>query len=153
MQNILLAFTLLLAAAPLGATPVQNHVSGSFEVEIVPTESTSAMGVATSRLAVTKHFSGGLIAESKGEMLTAAGGEAGSAAYVLIERVSGTLDGKAGSFALAHLGLMDRGTPDLRIAIVPGSGGGALTGITGSLVIRIDGKQHFYDLDYSLPTR
>lgn len=151
MRNILLLLALLLVADPVGAAPVQHHVSGSFEVAIVPTESADAEGVATSRLMVTKHFTGGLVADSKGEMLTAAGAEKGSAAYVLIERVTGTLDGKAGSFALAHLGLMARGVPDLRIAIVPGSGSGALAGIAGSLDIRIEGKQHFYDLNYALP--
>ena len=69
---------------------------------------------------------------------------------MLIERVTGTLEGKAGSFVIAHLGIMERGKPDLRDAIVPDSGSGELTGLSGSLTIRIEGGVHYYDLDYSL---
>ena len=150
MRNIFAALLLLLAAPALGE-PVMQHASGTFEVSITPAADNSADGVTLGRMTVAKTFAGPLTATSQGDMLTGAGTVAGSAAYVMIERVTGSLDGKAGSFALAHIGVMDRGKPDLRVMIVPDSGSGALAGISGTLVIRIEGGKHFYDLDYRLP--
>ena len=150
MRNIFAAVLLLLAAPALGE-PIVQHVTGTFEVNITPVTTDSADGVTLGRMTVAKSFAGPLTAVSKGDMLTGAGGVAGSAAYVMIERVTGTLDGKAGSFALAHIGVMDRGKPELRVMIVPDSGSGGLAGISGTLVIRIEGGKHFYDLDYRLP--
>jgi len=150
MRNIFAALLLLLAAPALGE-PVMQHASGTFEVSITPAADNSADGVTLGRMTVAKTFAGPLTATSQGDMLTGAGTVAGSAAYVMIERVTGSLDGKAGSFALAHIGVMDRGKPDLRVMIVPDSGSGALAGISGTLVIRIEGGKHFYGLDYRLP--
>lgn len=130
-----------------------QHASGTFVVKITPAAQDDAGGVALGRLLVDKTFSGPLSAVSHGDMLTASGAVTQSAAYVLIERISGTLGGKAGSFALAHLGIMDRGIPTLRIVIVPDSGTGALIGLAGSLSIRIEGGAHFYDLAYTLAPR
>ncbi|MBC7522015.1 MAG: DUF3224 domain-containing protein [Sandarakinorhabdus sp.] len=127
-----------------------QHASGTFDVKITPAEQSGADGIALGRLAVDKVFAGPLAATSHGEMLTASGTVSASAAYVLIEQVRGTLGGKAGSFALAHIGIMNRGAPDLRVVIVPDSGTGALVGITGTLAIRIEGGKHFYDLDYAI---
>jgi hypothetical protein len=149
MQNIFAALLLLLAAPALGE-PAMQHATGTFEVTITPAGNDSADGVTLGRMTVTKTFAGPLTARSQGDMLTGAGTVAGSAAYVMIERVMGTLDGKAGSFALAHIGVMDRGKPDLRVMIVPDSGSGGLTGISGTLVIRIEGGKHYYDLDYRI---
>lgn len=149
MRNILATLLLLLAAPALGE-PIMQHASGTFEVKITPAANDSADGVTLGRMTVAKQFSGPLTATSQGDMLTGAGTVAGSAAYVLIERVTGSLDGRAGSFALAHLGVMDRGKPELRVTIVPDSGSGGLAGISGTLVIRIEGGKHYYDLDYRL---
>lgn len=68
-----------------------------------------------------------------------------------MERVTGTLDGKNGSFALQHFGTMNRGKQHLRIEIVPDSGTGELTGISGTMDIIIEKGAHFYVLDYALP--
>ncbi len=149
MQNILATLLLLLAAPALGE-PMMQHATGTFEVTITPAANDSADGVTLGRMTVAKQFAGPLTAKSHGDMLTGAGTVAGSAAYVMIERVTGTLAGKAGSFALAHIGVMDRSKPDLKVMIVPDSGSGALAGISGTLSIRIEGGKHFYDLDYRL---
>lgn len=130
-----------------------QHAVGTFEVKITPAANSNDGDVSLARLRVDKVFSGGLKAVSSGDMLTAAGGVKGSAAYVLIERVTGTLDGKAGSFAFMHSATMNRGTPDQRITIVPDSGSGALTGLTGAMTMRIDGGVHHYDLEYAIVPR
>ena len=151
MRNIFAALLLLLAAPALGE-PATQHATGTLEVSITPAANDSADGVTLGRMTVAKSFAGPLTAKSQGDMLTGAGTLAGSAAYVMIERVTGMLDGKAGSFALAYIGVMVRGKPDLRVMIVPDSGSGALAGITGTLTIRIEGGKHFYDLDYRMPS-
>ncbi|WP_426169102.1 DUF3224 domain-containing protein [Sandarakinorhabdus sp. DWP1-3-1] len=129
-----------------------QHATGTFAVKMAPAAQTSAGGVALARMTVTKAFSGGMTATAEGDMLTAAGAVPESAAYVLIERVTGSIDGKAGSFAFMHHATMDRGKPDQHISIVPDSGSGGLAGISGAMTMRIDdGGVHHYDLAYRLP--
>ncbi|MFZ0704712.1 MAG: DUF3224 domain-containing protein [Candidatus Korobacteraceae bacterium] len=128
-----------------------NNASGPFDVKLTPqpladTAADSGLG----RMSLDKQFHGDLEATSVGEMLTAmSSGVQGSGAYVAVERITGTLQGRSGSFALYHIGVMNRGVPQLTITVVPDSGTGELTGITGKLNIRIepDGK-HFYDFEY-----
>jgi hypothetical protein len=76
----------------------------------------------------------------------------GSAGYVAVERVTGTLHGRSGSFALQHFGVMNRGVPELKVIVVPDSGDGRLEGLSGTLAIKIENGKHFYEFDYSLPT-
>ncbi len=143
------AMAVLLTAATT-AEAATMHAIGTFEVKMSAEDNAAADGVATGRMAVTKVFAGGLAASARGQMLTAVGTVAGSAAYVLIEQVSGTLDGKAGSFVLMHSATMDRGAPDQRITVVPDTGTGALAGLTGTMTMRIDGGVHHYDLAYGI---
>jgi hypothetical protein len=75
----------------------------------------------------------------------------GSGVYVAIERVTGTLNGRSGTFVLAHRGTMTRGAQDLVITIVPDSGTDGLAGIAGSMTITITDGKHFYDLEFTLP--
>ena len=103
------------------------------------------------RMSLDKQFHGDLDGTSHGEMLTAAGTVKSSAAYVAIERFTGTLHGHEGSFALHHTGLMTRGTPGLTISVVPDSGTEGLTGLTGTMTINIVDGKHSYGFDYSLP--
>jgi hypothetical protein len=104
------------------------------------------------RMSIDKQFHGELEASSKGEMLTAMTEVKGSAGYVAIERVTGTLAGRSGTFILQHTGRMTRGTPELSVTVVPDSGSGQLAGLTGKMTIRIEaGGEHFYEFDYSLP--
>lgn len=132
-------------------TRVTTHARGSFEVKLNPQGSDDTVqGVSIGRTSVEKSFEGDLTGTSEAEMLTAMGSVKGSAVYVAIERVTGTLDGRSGTFVLAHRGTMTRGAQDLVITIVPDSGTGGLAGLAGSMAITITGGRHLYDLEYTL---
>lgn len=103
------------------------------------------------RRLIDKRFHGALDAVSRGQMLWAAGGRAGSAGYVAIERVTGALDGRQGSFVLQHNATMDREAPYQNIIVVPDSGTDELTGLSGAMSITIVDGRHFYGFDYQLP--
>ena len=125
---------------------------GSFTVELKPqAEPNAADGVSLDRMSVDKRFEGDLIAVGKGEMLTALTAVTGSAGYVAIERVTGTLHGRSGSFVFQHAGTMNQGVQQLSIDVGPGSGAGALTGITGAFKLNIVDGKHLYEFEYSLP--
>lgn len=126
-----------------------SHATGTFDVRItpVPPESDSAAD-AHGRMSLSKTFHGGLQGTGQGEMLAVREGQSG--AYVAIERLSGTLDGRSGGFSLVHRGVMDAGGQELSITVVPGSGSGELTGISGVFHLSIVDGEHRYVLDYSL---
>jgi hypothetical protein len=126
------------------------RATGSFEVKLLP-QSTADAESGLGRMSIDKIFSGDLQGTSKGEMLSAMTAVKGSAGYVAIERVTGTLQGRSGGFVLQHLGTMNRGAPQLTVLVVPDSGTGDLTGITGRLSIEITDGKHLYTLDYALP--
>jgi hypothetical protein len=84
-------------------------------------------------------------------MLTAGTAVKGSAGYVALEQVTGTLNGRKGSFVLQHSATMDRGVPHLSITVVPDSGTDQLTGLAGSMNIIITEGKHSYDFEYTLP--
>ncbi|MDQ6654496.1 MAG: DUF3224 domain-containing protein [Verrucomicrobiota bacterium] len=114
-------------------------------------DSTAGDAKSLGRMALEKQYHGELDATGKGEMLTAMTDVKGSAAYVAIEKVTGTLGGRRGTFALQHAGTMARGNQEMSVAVVPDSGTGQLTGLTGKMRIRIeDGGKHFYEFDYTL---
>jgi hypothetical protein len=121
-----------------------TEAKGHFEVQIKP-ESSFAEGVG--RFSVTKVFHGDLQGTGTGEMLAVRTGTSGSAGYVLIERVQGSLAGKSGSFLLQHYGIMDRGQPDQKIAVIPDSGTGELAGLCGHMSID-QAANHAYVLTY-----
>ena len=125
---------------------------GTFDVKITPQASDlSPEGPNLGRMSLDKQFHGDLNGTAKGEMITAAGlAVKESAAYSAVERVSGTLHGKKGSFALQHTGVMTRGKPSLNVTVVPDSATGDLAGLTGRMDIIIEGKQHSYVLDYEI---
>ena len=129
-----------------------NKVRGEFEVKLalLPAYDTTE-GSPLGRRSIDKQFHGDLEATSKGEMLAAGTAVKGSAGYVAIERVTGTLCGRAGSFVLQHSGTMNRGSPSMVVTVVPDSGTEALTGLTGKMSIEITGGKHFYDFEYELP--
>ncbi len=131
---------------------MKYHASGTFEVKLTPVPSDDKTeGAVIGRMTIAKKFSGDLDGTSKGEMLSASGSVKGSAGYVAMELVSGTLQGRTGTFALQHTGTMTRGEPQLTITVVPDSGTGELTGLAGSLTITITDGKHFYNFDYTLP--
>ena len=124
------------------------QATGSFIVKITPQSEDKAEGSILGRMLLEKEFSGDLQAQGKGEMLSVGTDTKGSAAYVAVERVIGNLQGKSGSFALHHRGIMTRGAPQLLITVVPDSGTGELRGIAGTLDITIDAGKHSYVFDY-----
>ena len=103
------------------------------------------------RLALTKTFAGPLSGTSRVEMMATNAGTAASGGYVALESFTGTLDGRQGSFIMQHSGIMSPGMQQVSVLVSPGSGTGALAGITGTLEVRQEGKQHFYTLRYRLP--
>jgi hypothetical protein len=128
-----------------------TRAKGRFEVTLKPEPPHDTVeGVALARVHVSKRFHGELEATSTVEMLSAGTPIKGSAGYVAIERVVGTLQGRAGSFVLVHTGIMNRGTPSLQISVVPDSGTGALRGISGRMGIEIVDGQHSYDFEYAI---
>ncbi len=123
---------------------------GEFDVKLVSLASEKAEGATLGRTSIDKQFHGDLEAASKGEMLSAMTEVKGSAGYVAIERVVGTLHGKKGSFVLQHTGTMTRGAPELSVTVVPDSGTGDLKGLTGKLEIQIADGKHSYVFEYQL---
>ena len=125
---------------------------GSFTVEIKPEGVPDAHeGVSTGRMSLRKRFEGDLAAVGQGEMLTALTPFKGSAGYVAIERVTGTLHGRAGSFVFQHSGTMNQGAQQLSIRVVPGSGTGQLAGIEGNFRLEVVEGKHLYEFEYTLP--
>ena len=128
-----------------------TRASGTFEVRLSPLPTyDNAEGSPLGRMSIDKQFHGDLRATSRGEMLTAGTGVKGSAGYVAIERISGTLHGRSGTFVLQHSGTMTRGAPQLTITVVPDSGTGQLVGLAGTMVINIADGKHSYDFEYTL---
>ncbi len=128
-----------------------THVKGTFEIQLAPLDPHNRSEEARiARMAIDKQFRGDLDATSRGEMLSAGTLVKGSAGYVAVERVTGTLQGRRGSFTLQHNATMMRGAPYLNIIVVPDSGTGELKGITGTMSIRVENGIHYYDFEYSL---
>ena len=127
-----------------------KHASGTFEVKLNPQVDDKVGDPTVGRMSIDKEFHGDLEATSKGEMLTAGTAIKGSAGYVAIERVSGTLHGRSGTFVLQHSGTMTRGAPHLTISVVPDSGTGQLEGLAGTMTIQILDGKHSYDFEYTL---
>lgn len=129
------------------------QANGTFEVEIAPRENDNpdAKAANVSRLSLHKQYHGPLAAASHGEML-ALGDGSKSGAYVALEKVSGSLDGREGSFALVHRSALRDGEPEgWSVTVVPDSGTGELAGLEGEMTIVIRDGKHFYELSYSLP--
>lgn len=128
-----------------------NSARGTFEITMKQPPAGQGVGrVAVGRMLLDKQFSGDLVGVGQGEMLSAGNPAAGSAGYVAIEHVSGTIGSMAGSFALMHTGVMHDGENTLAITIVPGSGTGELAGIRGSLKLDIVERKHHYVLEYEI---
>ena len=124
-----------------------HHAEGRFEVTLTPLPAgESTIG----RTLLVKSFHGGLEATSKGEMMAEVGSVKGSAGYVAMERVTGKLDGKSGTFVLQHRGVMERGEPTLSVTVVPDSGTGELATLAGTMTINASHGEHGYLFDYTL---
>ena len=129
----------------------KEHATGPFDVKVVPQKPDTQVARAANigRLTIDKRFHGDLEAISKGEMLATQTEMKGSAGYVAMERVTGKLKGRTGSFVLQHSATMTRGTPASSITVVPDSGTGELRGIAGkmSITVAADGA-HSYEFEF-----
>jgi hypothetical protein len=137
---------------PSGGARVQKIAKGEFTVKLQALAfegqpEASKLG----RMSIDKEITGDLVATTKGQMLSAFGEVKGSAGYVAIEKVDGTLAGKKGSFVLQHTGTMNRSTPSLSVTVVPDSGVGELVGLTGEFKIINEAGKHSYEFRYTLP--
>jgi hypothetical protein len=129
---------------------VTKHASGTFEVKLNPQVDEKVGDPTVSRMSIDKQFHGDLEGTSKGQMLAAGTETPGSAGYVAMERVSGKLGGRNGTFALQHTGTMTRGAAQLTVTVVPDSGTGQLVGLWGKMKINIVDGKHFYQFEYTL---
>jgi hypothetical protein len=127
------------------------RAQGRFDVKLTPMPADHESGAAIGRMTIGKQYHGDLEATSAGQMLAHRTSVAGSAGYVAMEIVSGSLHGRSGTFVLQHSGTMTRGAPQLIISVVPDSGSDELQGLAGTLAITITGGQHFYEFEYTLP--
>jgi hypothetical protein len=141
---------------PQKGAPVITHATGTFEVRMTPqpnedkSSDSKPDDAAIGRMTMDKQFRGDLEATSKGQMLGAMTAVKGSAGYVAMERVTGTLHGRSGTFVLQHTGTMNRGALQLSVTVVPDSGTGQLTGLTGVMTIIVTDGKHSYDFAYTL---
>jgi hypothetical protein len=126
-----------------------QHAKGTFDVKVTPQENHTGEPTLSSLL-LEKRFHGDITGTSRGQMLAAGTAIEGSAGYVAIERITGTLLGRNGSFVVQHMGHMGRGQVHLTLSVLPDSGTEQLQGLTGTMRIRIEQGQHFYELDYAL---
>lgn len=142
-----------IATTPAAKEPAAMHATGHFDVKVSPQtpDNPQAQASGLARLSLDKQFHGDLDAASQGEMLAAGDGTT-SGAYVALEKVSGKLHGRSGSFVLVHRALMVDGTPqEWTVTVVPGSGTGELAGLAGAMTIAIADGRHGYELAYTLP--
>jgi len=139
------------AQAPGNSTKEKvMHAKGTFEVKVAPAEDAALTAESMGRFEVDKQLHGDFEGTSKGFMLTAGNANTGTAGYVALEHMTGTLGGKKGSFILQHLGQMQGGAFDMTIRVVPGTGTDDLKGIAGTMKIIIEGGKHSYEFDYTL---
>ena len=132
-------------------TLVTKHATGPFDVKVTPQDDKSDDPL-LARMTLDKQYHGDLEGIGKGQMLTAGTDVKGSGAYVAIEKVSGTLEGRSGTFVLQHAGTMTNNAPQLTITVVPDSGTGQLKDIAGKMTIIVAaGGKHSYDFEYTLP--
>lgn len=129
---------------------MEQKATGGFDVKLTPQQDPGA-DANLARMTISKQFHGDLDGTSAGQMLTAGTVEKGSAGYVAIEKVTGSLNGKKGTFVLQHSATMNRGTPSLSITVVPDSGTEELLGLAGKMNIIIAAGKHSYEFEYTLP--
>jgi Protein of unknown function (DUF3224) len=127
------------------------YAKGTFDVRVLPLANDYAEAAGLGRMSIDKQFHGDLDATSQGQMLSFRSSVKGSAGYVAMERVTGKLSGRSGSFVLQHSATMDRGAPTLNVSVVPDSGIDELSGLTGKLQIIIADGKHSYNFEYELP--
>ena len=147
-----LAASLALMAG-VGGVAKEPNARGTFDVKVTPQPQDDSAGGPFGRLFIYKNFHGDLEGTSNGQMLGSGSPDQGSAGYVALELVTGTLDGRRGSFVLQHKGTMRKGVSTMAVTVVPDSGTGELSGISGTMSIIIEGSKHSYAFDYTFEER
>ena len=132
---------------------MSHYISGDFDVKLSPTATAENEEASIGRMLINKQFYGEREASSKGQMLTHKSTYPGSAGYVAIEKVTGSLQGRKGSFVLQHSGIMNRGEASLVLDVIPDSGTEKLEGLVGAMTITVTDGKHYYGFDYSLPDK
>ena len=146
------AFLCFAFALALTADPQPQRAAGTFDVKLAPLAlDDKNAGPDLARYSLDKQYHGDLEAAAKGEMLSGGNVAKGSGGYVAIERVTGKLQGRSGSFLLQHTGTMAKGSQQLNVTVIPDSGTGELAGLAGTLSIVIEGGKHSYVFEYTLP--
>ena len=128
-----------------------SSAKGTFDVNLIPQPADDPPAGPFGRYRIDKHYHGDLDGPSQGQMLGAGTAVEGSRAYVALEQVTGTLGGRRGTFMLQHHGTMSKGNATMTVTVVPDSGTGDLVGLSGTLTIVFEGRQHSYELAYTLP--
>ena len=153
MPGIVFLFLIILSVRLTEAIGKEARLTaraiGTFQVKITPLTPYNQDDKTLGRFSLDKQFHGDLEATGKGEMLSA-GNPAASGGYVAIEKITGKLNGRSGSFVLQHSATMENGKPHMSIFVVPGSGTGELSGISGTMDIVIEPGKHSYVLTYTL---
>jgi len=132
---------------------VTSRAKGMFDVKLTLEPTDGNLAGALDRMSADKQYHGDLDGVGNGQMLAVRTPVKDSAAYVAVERVKGTLQGRSGSFVLVHRGVMDRGAQSLMVTVAPDSGTDQLVGLAGTMDITITDGKHFYDFSYTLPAR
>jgi len=157
--GVLLSLGLCSSANPQTNSPksiqkeksIKMQASGTFDVKVIPqAPDDNSQEAGISRLLLDKQFHGDLEANSKGQMLASGSPAEGSGGYVAMEKVSGTLNGRKGSFMLQHNGTMKGGVAEMIVTVVPGSGAEQLVGLEGKMKIIIADGKHSYEFEYAL---
>ena len=155
MRNLCALFFLLLALAAAQSPAARKQkgptvqANGTFEVKLEKQSDANLAGT-LARMTLAKQFQGDLEGTSSGQMLSAGSPAKGSAGYVAMERVSGTLRGRNGTFVLQHSGTLARGAQEQSVTVVPDSGTGELVGLAGKMAIIIADGKHSYDFEYTI---
>jgi hypothetical protein len=130
---------------------MSTRASGTFDVTMTPQptgDSVAESGIGT--LTIAKRLHGDLEGTSVGVMVASRSPVEGSAGYVAMERITGALHGRRGSFVLQHIGTATRGALQLSVTVVPDSGTDELVGLSGRMAIIVAGGAHSYEFDYSI---
>ena len=156
MRSIISAVCLAAMLLPTGLAQkkegaAMQHAEGEFTIAMKPLTPAPADGL--TRFSINKMIHGDMEATTKGEVFAGGDYTKGTAGYVAIEVVTGSLEGKQGSFALMQMATMDASGPQLTAKVVPGSGTGALAGISGTFTMDPSGGRHRWTLEYVLPER
>ncbi len=158
MRHLLIALSLAVTIAAQTPAkkdaPMSHRATGTFDVKVAPLESYNKDDKALGHLGIDKQYHGDLEATAKAEMVAYGTGAPGtSGAIVGIEKVTGKLAGRSGSFVLQHNATMTKGTPEMSVTVVPDSGTGEFAGIGGKMQIILEGGKHSYVFDYTLPEK